>query len=39
MGRFVYMMNVSLDLRIEQGPMSKEEARASLRSWAAEQGI
>jgi len=28
-----------LDLRIEQGPMSKEEARASLRDWAAEQGI
>jgi poly(A) polymerase len=28
-----------LDLRIEQGPMSKEEARESLRSWAAELGI
>jgi len=28
-----------LDLRIEQGPMDKEEARAALRSWAAEQGI
>ena len=28
-----------LDLRIEHGPMSKEEARALLRSWATEQGI
>src|SRR3954470_10924585 len=28
-----------LDLRIEQGPMSKDDARLALRSWAAEQGI
>ena len=28
-----------LELRIEQGPMSKDEARAALQEWAAEQGL
>jgi poly(A) polymerase len=28
-----------LELRIEQGPMSREDALVALRAWAAEQGV
>ncbi|HVJ96030.1 MAG TPA: CCA tRNA nucleotidyltransferase, partial [Acidimicrobiia bacterium] len=28
-----------LDLRLDEGPMSEDEARARLAAWAADQGI